>query len=226
MDVAALAHEAESAELPAGDGERFAGYGVMGLPFASGHVLAMRRFPASSIGSGYTSVWHRTPSGDWTFFQDQPAEHGCGRYFSAAVSTLTETEIVLEWPRPDELHITIPSVEFDWRLRMAATPRSRVFTMIGSVLPERAWRSPRLLSAVGPIAGGLLGVGRVGLAGRAPNGQSFVANPQLIWFVAESAATLAGTDFGPPGRLATQARLGDFALPQQGLFAVGRAFFN
>lgn len=37
-------------ELPSGGDERFAGFGVMGLPFASGHVLAMRRFPASSIG--------------------------------------------------------------------------------------------------------------------------------------------------------------------------------
>jgi hypothetical protein len=28
------------AGLPTGAGERFTGYGVMGLPFASGHVLA------------------------------------------------------------------------------------------------------------------------------------------------------------------------------------------
>ena len=37
-------------EPPPGSGERFAGYGVMGLPFRSGHVLALRRSPASSIG--------------------------------------------------------------------------------------------------------------------------------------------------------------------------------
>jgi len=30
--------------------ERFFGYGVMGLPFASEHVLALRRFTASSVG--------------------------------------------------------------------------------------------------------------------------------------------------------------------------------
>jgi hypothetical protein len=34
---------------------------LMGLPLASGHILAMRRFPASSVGPGYTSVWHRGP---------------------------------------------------------------------------------------------------------------------------------------------------------------------
>jgi hypothetical protein len=50
-----------SPQLPAGSEERFNGYGLMGLPLASGHILAMRRFPASSVGPGYTSVWHRGP---------------------------------------------------------------------------------------------------------------------------------------------------------------------
>jgi hypothetical protein len=35
--------------LPTGGGDRFAGYGVIGLPFRSGHVLALRGFPASSV---------------------------------------------------------------------------------------------------------------------------------------------------------------------------------
>ena len=39
------------------------GYGLKGLPFASGHVLAMRRFPTSSIDPACTSVWHRDPAG-------------------------------------------------------------------------------------------------------------------------------------------------------------------
>jgi hypothetical protein len=72
--------------LPAGDEERFAGYGIMGLPFMSGHVLAMRRFPASSIGPAYTSIWHRDPAGRWVFWQDQPAELACPRHFSAAIA--------------------------------------------------------------------------------------------------------------------------------------------
>jgi hypothetical protein len=59
-------------ELPSGGEERFAGFGVMGLPFDSGHVLALRRFPASSIGPAYTAVWHRDPAGRWAFWQDQP----------------------------------------------------------------------------------------------------------------------------------------------------------
>jgi hypothetical protein len=69
-----------AAELPPGSEERFSGYGVMGLPFRSGHVLGLRRFPASSIGPGYRSVWHRDPAGRWTFYQDQPAELACTRH--------------------------------------------------------------------------------------------------------------------------------------------------
>jgi len=57
----------QDGSLPAGTGDRFAGYAVIGLPFASGHVLSLRRFPVSSVGPGYTSVWHRDPAGRWTF---------------------------------------------------------------------------------------------------------------------------------------------------------------
>jgi hypothetical protein len=46
-----------------GTDERFTGYGVMGLPFRSGHYLAMRHIPASSIGPEYRTVWHYAPDG-------------------------------------------------------------------------------------------------------------------------------------------------------------------
>ena len=75
----------ESVTLPAGQGDRFAGYAVIGLPFRSGHVLAMRRFPASSIGLGYTSVWHRSPEGKWTFYSSVRPEDGCSRYFGSEI---------------------------------------------------------------------------------------------------------------------------------------------
>ena len=35
--------------LPDGDDERFVGFGVMGLPFAGGHYLALRHFPATTF---------------------------------------------------------------------------------------------------------------------------------------------------------------------------------
>jgi hypothetical protein len=36
-------------DLPAGDDERVVGFGVMGLPFAGGHYLSFRDFPATSF---------------------------------------------------------------------------------------------------------------------------------------------------------------------------------
>jgi len=75
-----------SPTLPGGGEERFAGYGVMGLPFRSGHILALRCFPASSVGPPYRAVWHRDPEGRWTFFQDVPLMQGCARYFGAALA--------------------------------------------------------------------------------------------------------------------------------------------
>ncbi len=40
----------QRAELPQGAEERFSGYGVIGLTFASQHILCLRRWPISSLG--------------------------------------------------------------------------------------------------------------------------------------------------------------------------------
>src|SRR5262249_18742907 len=68
-----------------GAGDRFSGYAIVGLPFQSGHILALRRFSASSIGPGYASVWHRDPSGRWTFYSTVAPDLSCARYFGGQV---------------------------------------------------------------------------------------------------------------------------------------------
>lgn len=221
-----LAAAAEDASLPGGSGERFAGYGVMGLPFASGHVLAMRRFPASSIGPRYTSVWHRAPDGHWTFWQDQAEDQSCPRYFSAALSESRRVAIHLEWPAVSTLRVLVPDVGLDWTATLAATAATRVLNSVGRLMPDRAWRARLVLKAMEPVAGKALRAGNVSMVGTAPNGQHFVANPQRIWVVDDSHAELSGEDFGPVGPLPEQTRLGDFWLPQRGVFALGRAFFG
>ena len=70
-----------------------------------------------------------------------------------------------------------------------------------------------------------LRAGRVRLIGLAPNGQRFVANPLHIWVARESSARLQGADLGAMGPAPEQAQLRDFAIPQRGVFVVGRAFF-
>jgi hypothetical protein len=45
-------------------------------------------------------------------------------------------------------------------------------------------------------------------------------------FIADSTAVLDGVDLGPPGPLPEQTRLGDFWLPQGGIFAVGESSYE
>lgn len=109
---------------------------------------------------------------------------------------------------------------------MAASPVTRALNAVGSVMPDRAWKAKPVLSAMGPAAGFALRAGRVGMAGTAPNGQQFIANPLKIWLVAETHATLAGTELGPMGALDPQPSLGEFQIPNRGVFVMGRAFFT
>lgn len=221
-----LARRAEN--LPADareDRERFNGYGVMGLPFASGHILGLRRFPASSIGPGYTSIWHRNPAGDWTFYADAEPLQSCSRFFGNAVAESRYTPIMIDWTGPRSLSVRIAG-EMEWDLTLKSTLVTRLMTGLGSLLPEALWHSERVLSAMGVMASVLLGAGKLRLAGTAPNGQRFIANPRLIWIIRESRAVIKGEDLGALGPVSPQAWLGDFAIPNRGILAFGNAAFE
>jgi hypothetical protein len=214
--------------VPRGSDERFAGYGVMGLPFSSGHILALRRFPASSVGPGYRSVWHRDPGGRWTFFQDVPAVDGCARYFGAAVAEVLNATIDIVWNGPREVSVTVTDGgrRLDWSVTLTSSAITRVMSAVGSLLPHAVWRHRWFLAGMGAVAGPMMRAGKVRLAGRAPNGQRFIANPLLVWLVADSKATLDGVDLGAIGASPTPGRMADFWVPQRGVFAIGRAFFQ
>jgi hypothetical protein len=213
--------------LPDDGLERFSGYGVMGLPFASGHVLGLRRFPASSVGPGYTSVWHRSPDGRWTFYQDVPPEQACARYFGGAISEAVVRDIDVTWSGDRRFTVAMGDpVDLRWEVSLAATPATRLMNALSRALPELLWRSPMFLRGMGRAASLVLLAGRLGLTGRVPNGQSFVANPRQIWSIGSSTASLRGRDFGSIGPLQSQARLGDFWIPQRGIFAIGGAMFE
>jgi hypothetical protein len=114
----------------------------------------------------------------------------------------------------------------DWELELEATPITRLLSLVGSAMPSALWRNPVVLSTVGGTAGPLLGAGRMRLQGTVPNGQWFQANPRRAWLVSSSRATVDGEDIGLPGPLDRQTRLGDFWLPQRGLFFVGEGYFE
>jgi|SRR5579884_451416 len=215
----------EHPKLPQAACERVAGYGVMGLPFRSGHVLGLRRWTASSVGEGYTSIWHRDPAGRWTFYQSAPAEIACTRYFGADVERVQAGPIAVDWEGDRRLHVyTVDSPAVDWRVELGSSPVTRLMSLIGSALPLAAWRSRTVLSMMGRVAGQSLGVGIVKLSGTTSNGQPFDANPLRIWLVTDSHAVVDGHELGPVGPLAEQAHLADFYIPQRGIFAIGRFF--
>ena len=214
----------EKPELPQGDGERVSGYGVMGLPFRSGHVLGLRRWTASSVGEAFTSIWHRNPEGRWTFYESAPCEVACSRYFGAAVERQRIGGIRLEWEATHRLRIRTADEGVDWTVEMGSTPITRMMSAVGSALPTTTWRWNPVLRAMGRVAGWALGVGTVQLTGVTSNGQHFDANPLRIWFVTDSRAVVEGQELGPIGALPEQARMADFYFPQRGIFAVGRVY--
>ncbi|MFI7742572.1 hypothetical protein [Kocuria rhizosphaericola] len=217
----------DRAQLPPGQEERFSGYGVMGLPFRSGHVLALRRFPVTSVGPGYTSVWWRDPAGAWTMWTDADPGLSCPRYFGRALSSASVHRISIDWSDERSFTVTVgDGVGLVWEVRVGDTPLTQLMSGVSGALPQRLWRGRRFLRAVGAAAGPSLRAGRIGLVGEVPNGQSFRAAPRRMWFVQDSRATLGGADLGPIGALTEQARLRDFWIPQRGIFMIGSAVFE
>ena len=209
-----------------GPGERFAGYGVLGLPFTLGHMLAFRRFAASSIGPPYTSVWHRTPDGQWTFYVDVEPGRSCPRYWASAVAEVVCAQIDLTWTGADTLSVSIPAHRLEWAMRMEALPAARLLNAATVMTPWAALRSERLLTRLGPLAGRMLDAGPVTLTGRAPNGQRFALLPRRLWSVIASAAVVRGRDVGPLGPLQEQPTLGELLLPNRGIFGTGESWFE
>lgn len=214
--------------LPDGTEERVSGYGVMGVPFASGHVLGLRRWTASSVGEPFTSIWHRNPTGTWRFLETMVSERGCevacSRWFGSSQTESIGTRITLDWTSPAELRVTTADGEVDWRLTFDSTPVTQLMTAMGTVMPARAWKSEKLLRVMGTMATKLLGQGQLGLVGSTPMGYRFIANPYRLWRVDSSTASIDGVDVGPLAPLANQSRVGDFWIPQRGIFAMGRVF--
>lgn len=212
--------------LPAGaDAERFAGYGVMGQPFADGHYLAFRHFTASSVGPGYESVWLRNPEREWVIYSSVAPEASCVRYYGAALVDARVTDIAVTWTGPFALTVRVPGT-LVWDIELGRSPATTAMTALGGVLPAALWRNSTVLSLMSRVAGPALGAGQVRLRGTTPNGQWFRLEPRMLWTVERTVARIDGVDIGPPGPLAEQTALGDFRLPQRGMFAVGRAYFE
>src|SRR5689334_8173252 len=101
---------ARTAAIPEGSGpppwpghEYVRGWGVFGLPFDSGHVLALRVFPQSTFGP-YRTIWHRDPDGAWSIYGAAPdLDKACPRYYGPACSHVAHATIGLDWTGPSTL---------------------------------------------------------------------------------------------------------------------------
>ena len=210
--------------LIGGADERFTGYGVMGLPFRSGHYLALRVFVATSVGPPYRAIWHRDPEGRWEIFTTVDPQVSCPRYFGSAAPGERVTRIDLHWRDDWTLEVTMAD-RLAWRLELAGTSATRAMSAMGAAMPDAAWNSAAVLGSMGPVARAFLRSGRTRLRGATPNGPLYKAAPQQVWRVVGGRAQLDGEELGDLGPLASQSHLADFWLPQRGVFFAGRASF-
>src|ERR1051326_3155616 len=81
------------------------GWGVLALPFDSGHVLSLRVSPQGSFAA-FRTVWHRDPEGRWSIFVDSPRlDIACPRYFGAACRYTGHARVEVNWTGPATLRV-------------------------------------------------------------------------------------------------------------------------
>jgi hypothetical protein len=206
--------------------EQMVGLGVIGLPFASGDVLALRRFPTSSVGPGYDAVWHRSPGGRWTIYTSIAPEKSCPRYIGEGVTDTVQARIEMDWTSERDLTVRVPEAQFEWQMRIENTLVTWLMNALLSVMPERLLRSQRVLSLMSRLSTVLLSAGRLRLTGRMPGRLRFQAVPRKVWMISQSRATIGGRALGPLGPLPEQIGLADFSIPQRGVVLLGDVTFD
>jgi len=172
------------------------GWAVFGLPFDSGHVLALRVMPESSIAP-YRSLYHRDPLGNWALYVDGPKVCACTRYYGAACSLTGHTRIQLEWTGPASLRVNMKHPPLDWTLTATSDRRLDLINAVNAVLPLSSWRSSLLLRVRERLAKAL-GLGELELSGITPSGDVETLMPEQIYFIEESSAALDGVELGRP----------------------------
>ncbi len=198
------------------------GWGVFGLPFDSGHLLALRVFPENDFGP-YRTLWHRDPGGRWSIFVDGARlDTACPRYYGAACDHTGFAHIEVTWTGPASLRVTMDSPSLEWTLTAEATRLLRVLNPISAALPLATWRPRLLVKARERLVRGM-GLGQLEMSGVMPSGHIGTLMPQQMYFIDISAATFDGVDLGRPVQLKHNPRIGEVSLPARGVLAIGQA---
>lgn len=201
------------------------GWGVFGLPFESGDVLALRVFPESDFGS-YHTLWHRNSIGEWSIYVDGPSlETACPRYYGPACRHTGFAKIGIEWTGPSSLRVTMPDRALDWTLNAGSTRTLRALNAVSPRMPLATWRSDALVRARELVARAC-GLGRLQMRGTMPSGHVGILMPQRMYFIDEAQATLEGRELGRPTRLERNPTIGSVTLPARGTLAIGLAMWK
>jgi hypothetical protein len=201
--------------------EHYRGYGVMALPFDSGHVLALRVMPENDFAP-YASVWHRTPEGAWSMYVDGPhPELLCPRLYGPALAHSGPARIEVSRPGRGTLRVRMKVPSLDWTLRLRSTPLTRLVNGLLPHIPRALYRQRPSLALVRAVADRALNLGSVDFAGTLPAGQRVLIQPQRLFLIGESRAVLDGTELGRPVRADSNPATGSFHWPAAGVFAQG-----
>ena len=201
------------------------GWGVFGLPFDSGHVLALRVFPQGSFAA-FRTLWYRDPQGRWSIFVDGPRlDAACPRYIGPACDHVGRARIDLTWTGPRTLAVSLDDPHLDWTLTVARSPVLAVLNPLSAALPLASWR-PRALVRSRELLARALGMGRLALSGEMPSGHRGLLMPQRMHLINRSSATLNGTDLGRPTRLRENPTIGGVPLPARGVLAIGQGVWE
>jgi hypothetical protein len=212
-------------EAPWPGHEYVRGWGIFGLPFDSGHVLALRVFPQSSFGP-YRTVWHRDPEGRWSIFVDAPRLDGaCPRYYGPACDHVGHARIELTWTGPRTLQVRMDEPRLEWRLSVARSPVTGLLNPVSARLPLASWR-PRVLVRARERLARALGMGELEMTGTMPSGHRGLLMPQRMYLIGDSQATLDGTALGRPTRLKDNPTIGGVPLPARGVLSIGQAMWE
>lgn len=183
------------------------GYGVPGLAFDSGALLAFARLPDRN-GQPATWLWCRDGGGSWTTYRDGSGAHpdpsACRRDGRSATPPPARSEgpipaeIRIGWGGRGALSLSLPEHRIHWSLRLRATPRTRALTILGLVLPDVVREAALGSRLVGPLAERLLEAAESPpvVSVRSPEGHTYRIKPRRVWLVEASAAVVEGRELG------------------------------
>lgn len=124
------------------------------------------------MGPGYTSVWHRDPAGNGTFYSDIAPEQGCARYSSKEGNGSLVAPVRISGAGPFH-SVLIVDNSVIWHIRLTETVASRVLNVAAKLVPESWWRNRSVLALMGLAARFTLRTGTTNLTGRTPNNHQF-----------------------------------------------------